>query len=137
MGKGCWKTGSHTWRATRRWYGKQYSIPPGTHVHHQFIRQNSAIGKHIPDWIKNQPWNLNPIYGQTIRGNQLESWQVHAIIHGTMPQINITSFERWYLRYSTGAKALQITTSLRVVEEIFLEKEKDADAVYLNGERVE
>ena len=137
LGKGCWKTGSHTWRATRRWYGKQYSIPPGTHVHHQFIRQNSAIGKHIPDWIKNQPWNLNPIYGQTIRGEMKTSSQVHSFIHGNSPRLTLTRYELWYLQYSTGAKAFQISTSLRVVEELVFEKDGEASETYLDCKRVD
>ena len=137
LGNGCWKTGSHTWKATRTWYGRQYSIPKGVHVHHQFISRNGPIGKHIPDWIKNQPWNLNPIYGQTIRGEMMASSQVHSLIHGNFPRLTLTRFELWNLQYSTGAKAFQISTSLRVVEEIVFEKDGEENETYLDCERID
>ena len=137
LGKGCWKIGSHTWTATRKWYGKQHALPKGTHVHHQFVQRNGPIGKHVPDWIKNQPWNLNPIYSRSIRGRPLKSFQLHSIIHGASTEVQITVFDLWNVQYSTGAKAFQIFTSLHVIETIMFEKEDDADAVYLNGKRLE
>jgi len=33
----------------------------GIELHHWLIERNSFIGKHFPDWIKNHPWNLNPV----------------------------------------------------------------------------
>ena len=53
--------GSHTWGATRKWLGRQEVVAKGQEVHHWFFRQNSWWGKRIPDWIKNQPWNLMPM----------------------------------------------------------------------------
>lgn len=56
------KSGSHTWGATQRWLGKHvWDLKPGQEVHHWLIERNSVIGKKIPDYIKNQPWNLNPM----------------------------------------------------------------------------
>ncbi|WP_347557573.1 RHS repeat-associated core domain-containing protein [Robbsia sp. KACC 23696] len=61
-GSFAWKTGSNTWSATRKWLAKDvWDLKKGQNVHHWFIEQNSAIGKVVPDRIKNQPWNLNPM----------------------------------------------------------------------------
>ncbi len=62
--RGAWKTGGHSWSATRRWYGRTRDLAPGTPVHHWLIEQNSAIGKMIPNAIKNQPWNLKAMPSQ-------------------------------------------------------------------------
>ena len=70
--KGAWKVGSHSWSATRAWYGKTRNLPKGTPVHHWAIEQNSSFGKKVPDWFKNQPWNLNPMGSQSI----------HISVHG-------------------------------------------------------
>jgi RHS repeat-associated protein len=57
-----WKAGSNTWGATRKWLANDvWDLAKGQHVHHWFIERNSAFGKAVPDWIKNQPWNLNPM----------------------------------------------------------------------------
>ncbi|MFZ2725171.1 MAG: RHS repeat-associated core domain-containing protein [Methylococcaceae bacterium] len=57
-----WKAGSNTWGATRKWLAKNvWNLNKGQEVHHWFIEQRSTIGKMIPDQIKNQPWNLNPM----------------------------------------------------------------------------
>jgi RHS repeat-associated protein len=73
--KGAWKTGSNSWRATRDWYGKINDLEPGTPVHHWLIEQNSDFGKLVPDWLKNQPWNLMP----------MESRDFHNAVHGWGP----------------------------------------------------
>ncbi len=76
--KGAWKGGSHAWSATRKWLGKEY-LEPGQHGHHWLIPQN-GWGKDVPDWLKNQPWN--------IKG--MPSPEVHGRIHGRYngPQFN-------------------------------------------------
>lgn len=30
-------------------------------LHHWLIERNSRLGRWVPDWIKNHPWNLNPV----------------------------------------------------------------------------
>ncbi len=57
------KKGSHTWKQTRRWLGNTQwgGVQKGQQVHHWLIERNSRIGKLIPESIKNQPWNLNPM----------------------------------------------------------------------------
>ena len=32
-------------------------------LYHTYISKNGALGKHIPDWIKNRGWNLKPMWG--------------------------------------------------------------------------
>jgi RHS repeat-associated protein len=59
--KGGWKFGSNSWPATRRWLNGPNSAwknIPGYDWHHWFLQQNQGVGKHLPDWLKNQPWNL-------------------------------------------------------------------------------
>ncbi|MGI2995001.1 RHS repeat-associated core domain-containing protein [Vibrio alginolyticus] len=53
----------NSWGATRAWMNKNNinMIKKGQHRHHWLLERNQGIGKSAPDWIKNQPWNLNPI----------------------------------------------------------------------------
>lgn len=55
--------GSHTWGATRSWMNRRgiQAIQPGQQRHHWLFERNQGIGQHVPDAIKNQPWNTNPI----------------------------------------------------------------------------
>jgi hypothetical protein len=73
--RGAWKLGSHTWGATRKWYGKTRELEANTPVHHWAVPQG-GWGKQVPDIIKNQPWNLNP----------MPDWATHANIHGYGPE---------------------------------------------------
>ncbi|WP_340646007.1 hypothetical protein [Phenylobacterium sp.] len=56
----------------RTWMGEQKFLKPGQHGHHWAIPQNEGWGKAVPDFIKNQPWNIKP----------MPSPQVHGRIHG-------------------------------------------------------
>jgi RHS repeat-associated protein len=53
----------HSWSATSDWMNKNkiLLIEKGQQRHHWLLEQNQGIGKYFPDWIKNQPWNINPI----------------------------------------------------------------------------
>ncbi|MEQ1823306.1 MAG: hypothetical protein ABL949_12410 [Fimbriimonadaceae bacterium] len=79
---GVLKAGSQTWKNTRAWLGRQGWAETGQHVHHWFFAQNSAIGKLIPDVIKNMKWNLLPIR-DGIKG--MTSAEAHIAIHGMGP----------------------------------------------------
>ncbi|MFC4160758.1 RHS repeat-associated core domain-containing protein [Chitinimonas lacunae] len=64
--KGAFKfktAGSHTWDATRKWMSKNNIMPiqNGVQRHHWLFERNQGIGKRVPDVVKNQPWNINPI----------------------------------------------------------------------------
>lgn len=66
FGKGAFAfrtTGSHTWGATRSWMNRRGIQSPGAgqQRHHWLFEQNQGIGKNVPDAIKNQPYNTNPI----------------------------------------------------------------------------
>ena len=37
---------------------------PGRQRHHWLFERNQGIGQNVPDYIKNQPWNINPISSQ-------------------------------------------------------------------------
>jgi len=88
VGKGAWKGGSMTWGAVRKWYGATRELPKGTPVHHWLIEQNSEIGKNVPNWLKNQPWNLMPMESQAFH-NAVHGWGKDAfnsaerVWHGT------------------------------------------------------
>lgn len=71
------KTGSHTWGATRSWMGRTGQAAKGQHVHHWFLHRSQGIGKHAPDWLKNQPWNLMP----------MKSESIHMMIHSPKTSI--------------------------------------------------
>lgn len=55
--------GSHTWGATRSWMNSRgiMTLRSGQHRHHWLFERNQGIGRFVPDAIKNQPWNINPI----------------------------------------------------------------------------
>ena len=92
--------GSHAWRSkpwdevpgVRKWMGEKGHLKPGQHGHHGLIPQN-GWGKAVPDFIKNQPWNikgLNPvthgrIHGRyTVDGVKLPRFNpVERVWHGT------------------------------------------------------
>jgi RHS repeat-associated protein len=103
-GVGKLKNGSNTWSATSKWLrskngpGGPYSPQAGQQYHHWAIEQNSAIGKMVPDSIKNQPWNLNPI-----------SKTAHELIHGNAPggaQYGATM--RWWQGTPGWAKGVEM-----------------------------
>ena len=75
-GKGAFKLGSHTWKATRSWYGRRAAragapLAKFTNVHHWLFEQGSDIGRAMPTWFVNQPWNLMPLSPQAHRGLHL------------------------------------------------------------------
>ena len=72
VSKGVWKCGSHTWSATSKWLTKcSWREFKGQEMHHTFIPRNDW-GKNVPDWLKNQPWNLMPMKNQVF----------HDAVHG-------------------------------------------------------
>ena len=64
---------SYSMKAVReRWWGGKAPVRLNPHMprgreymelSHTYISQNGAIGKLIPDWIKNRGWNLKPMWG--------------------------------------------------------------------------
>ena len=63
-------TGKMGWKSVRSWLGKKGFAKSGQHVHHWLIPQG-RWGKYIPNWIKNQPWNLLP----------MKTNKLHHLIH--------------------------------------------------------
>jgi len=64
MGAFRFKTvGSNTWDAARKWMNKEgiQILEKGQQRNHWLFEQNQGIGENVADWIKNQPWNTNPI----------------------------------------------------------------------------
>lgn len=56
---------SYTWGATKQW-GKRNNIKvlqvrPNQQRHHWLLQQGQGWGKDAPKWLKNQPWNINPV----------------------------------------------------------------------------
>lgn len=77
VGKGAFKiAGSHAWNGrggVRAWMGEKGYLAPGQHGHHWAIPQN-GWGKAVPDAIKNQPWNINPMQDPAIHMRMNKSW---------------------------------------------------------------
>lgn len=117
-GKGCWKVGSHSWSATRRWYASRYGVEKGVEIHHMYIPQK-FIRKH--SWeaaIANQPWNLKVIEGTA----DLSAKRLHLAVHGcrvvsssSSIRVELSLIEQyWYRYYSTG----MMTGSLYFADDI-------------------
>lgn len=82
-----WRTKPWEEAGARKWLGEKGFLEPGQHGHHALI-PNNGWGKAVPDWFKNQPFN--------IKG--MESAAQHGRVHGRYkgaPQFN--ALERyWY-----------------------------------------
>jgi hypothetical protein len=79
--KGAAKEGAYDWsRKVRPWMGEQGRLAPGQHGHHWAIPQN-GWGKHVPDAIKNQPWNIKPMADATTH------WRLEHRV-GDLPRFN-------------------------------------------------
>ena len=54
--------GSNEWKATRSWMVKNgYKELVGKEGHHWLFEQNQGLGKTVPKWLKNQPWNIKAL----------------------------------------------------------------------------
>jgi hypothetical protein len=65
VGKGAWKGGTHSWRATRKWLGKNGYAEKGQPVHHWLIHQSTAQ-KYGLEAFTNQPWNIMVFTSQSM-----------------------------------------------------------------------
>lgn len=80
IAKGAFKTaGSHSWKATRQWLNQTGRVEyKGQHFHHWLFERNQGIGQHVPDVIKNQPWNLMGLPGtDNATSNAFHQWLHH------------------------------------------------------------
>ncbi len=68
-------------------------------IHHSFLYQNMGVGKHTPNFIKNQIFNLRPITKRVIKGIEYNGWEMHRAIHGRSRLLELNSFQRF--RYGT------------------------------------
>lgn len=103
LAKGAGKISSSTrYAGALNEYRRVHNIPGRNspdyqQVHHWFIEANGRFGKLVPDWIKNQPWNLNPVR----KG-------VHDLIHGNAPGgKQYGSFMRWWQGAPSWAKSIE------------------------------
>jgi hypothetical protein len=110
--KGAWKAGSATWGATRTWLGKKGYAEAGQHVHHGVIPRG-GWGKNVPDWFKNQPWNMKPL--DPPPGIDMNTW--HRMVEGKEP--GLTALGRWcegtpdWLRYAEISGAGRVGNAMR------------------------
>ena len=105
--KGLWKTGSHTWNATRKWMGKTRDLAKGQEVHHWAIPQGNW-GRMVPDWIKHQPWNLKA----------MPSRQVHRRIHTNFGEPRFGPAERFWHGTPAWWKAVLGSTMGKTEEDL-------------------
>lgn len=56
---------SYSWGATKAWGTKNnikaLRVTGNQQRHHWLLQQNQGWGRNAPNWIKNQPWNVNPV----------------------------------------------------------------------------
>lgn len=98
------KLGSHTWPATRAWLTKTGFADKGQVVHHAFFERNQKIGKYLPDWFKNQPFNLKP----------MPSAQIHdRMTHAAWGQPQLDIFRQWHYGVPDWAKWTQAGLAAR------------------------
>lgn len=90
--------GSHSWKITRRWMGDQGMLSKGQHGHHGIIPRG-GWGKHIPDAVKNQPWNI------TAMPNAVTHGRIHGSYKG-QPQYG--QIERYWRGAPDWAKAAHV-----------------------------
>lgn len=79
-----WKSGSHTWNATRRWLGKNGFVQKGQPVHHWLITQRMIRSNPRLLSVANQPWNLMPMRSQPFHNalhNEFSSF--YRFLYGT------------------------------------------------------
>lgn len=75
-------------RYVRPWLGKERAmLAPLQHGHHWLIPQN-RWGKNVPDWIKNQPWNIKPM------PDAVTHWRIDHRV-GALPRFNPAQ-RYWY-----------------------------------------
>lgn len=84
-------TGAFDWGdKVRPWMGNKGYLQPKQHGHHWLIPNKEGFGKHVPDWLKNQPWN--------IKAMPLDKPQIHGRMHGSYKgQGEFNALEKaWY-----------------------------------------
>ncbi|EPQ9997603.1 RHS repeat-associated core domain-containing protein [Vibrio vulnificus] len=79
-----WFSLSQKWRNVSPRVRKAQGTAKGNDLHHWAIARNGQFGKHVPDSIKNHPWNLNSI-----------PRSVHQNIHGNGPT-PYSAVGRWW-----------------------------------------
>jgi hypothetical protein len=96
-------TGSHTWSATSKWLAKVgLRDAPGQVFHHWLIPRNQW-GKKVPEFIKNQPWNLLKYTDDTYSGATARMLHNAVEAKGTF---RLTSSQRFVYGTPNWAKHL-------------------------------
>lgn len=109
LARGAWKLGSHTWGATRSWYGRRYDLAKGTQVHHWAISQQTIKKYGLQSWA-NQPWNLKPI--PTL--GPFSSQTVHLAVHGRSTQVHFNFARRFWYGTPEWFKAGSVSSAGRI-----------------------
>lgn len=94
--EGTKRAAPYGWKGNvRKWMGEQGHLAPGQHGHHWAIPQN-RWGKDVPDWIKNQPWNIKAMPSPEVH------WRIEHRV-GDLPRFNPA--QRYWYGTPAGAKA--------------------------------
>lgn len=56
-----WFNLSQKWKNVSPRVHRAQDLDDGMELHHWLIERNSKFGKPVWDWLKNHPWNLNPV----------------------------------------------------------------------------
>ena len=104
-------TGSHTWSATSKWLAKVgLRDGPGQVFHHWLIPRNQW-GKKVPEFIKNQPWNLLKYTDETMPGYKARD--VHNAVEGKRSKsgLSLNMSRRFVYGVPNWAKHLPASTA--------------------------
>jgi RHS repeat-associated protein len=99
------KFGSHNWKtAVRPWLRRSGWRETGEVAHHWFFFQNGYVGGHLPEWFKNQPWNLMPMSRDFHIWLHEEASFLQQVWHGT---------PRWAKAVTVSAEGRAASSGLR------------------------
>jgi hypothetical protein len=99
-----WFSSSHKWENVSKRYRRAHGVADTDEVHHWAIPRNSAIGKLVPDWIKNHTWNLHPV----------DAAAHQTGIHGG----GFGLLRRWLIGTPDWAKAAEVSVGVGAAGEI-------------------
>lgn len=111
FGKGAWKTGSHSWKATRRWLGGPSGgnfARSGQHVDHALFPRRLYENMPWKRWGEaafNQKWNLKSL--EPLSGYSMDQW--HRMIDGR--DVGMYFYERWWYRTPDWLKGAELAAA--------------------------
>lgn len=108
------------WSNYRGLLGTTGFAESGQHVHHWLFYKGGKSGSGAWWKMKNQMWNLTPMNPMIWKGNVYSGAQIHMAIHGNSRILQLTKFEKSYMKVITSpvwAKAFSGSAGFRGINE--------------------